>query len=285
MFNCRLENKNGDIITITQNESDYQVLSIDGLNPPSAKINTILTTSVDGAKFNSSKLETRNIVIRIKINGDIEANRLNLYNYCRTKEWAKFYYQNASRNVYIECYVEQIECDLFTRNEIMQISLLCPSSYFKDLYSIYDDISKIQALFEFPFSIDSDGIEFSSYNFNLTTNIINTSESETGVIITTDFIDTVELIEIKNTTNGEYFKIDYTFLTGDKLIIDTNKGQKSVVLIRNAVIINMFPYIIYGSTFFQLQTGNNLFTYLINDEIYDNKVNMFFEHRNIYRGV
>ena len=285
MFNCRLENKDGDIITLTQNESDYQVLSIDGLNPPSAKINTILTTSVDGAKFNSSKLETRNIVIRIKINGDIETNRLNLYNYCRTKDWSKFYYENGTRNIYIECYVEQVECDLFTKNEIMQISLLCPNPYFKDLYVIYNDLSKIRKLFEFPFAIDSAGIEFSNYNYDSVINIQNVSESESGIIITTNFKDSVGLVEIKNTSNGEYFKIDYDFIYGDKLIIDTNKGEKSVVLIRNAVIINMFPYIIYGSTFFQLQQGDNYFTYLVDDLIYDDKVEMIIEHCNIYRGV
>lgn len=300
MFKCKIENKKGSVVTLTQDESNFQVLSISGLNPPNAQINTSTIAGLDGAKFNSSKLQTRNIVIKLKINGDIEANRINLYKYFATKEWCKFYYENERRNVYIDCYVETFECDFFTNNEIAQISLICPNPYFKDMEEVVDDISKSLAAFEFPFAHGSKGatnpsiptdnstdnaIEFSTIDTSKVTNVYNDSESETGVIIELDVMGTVNLIEIKNTRTGENFILEYNFVENDKLIIDTNKGQKSVILIRNAVTSNLFTAVRKGSTFFQLSIGDNFFGYLVDQGASDDLIQIVFKHYTVYRGV
>lgn len=100
MFSCRIENYINDILTLTQNENDFQILSIEGLNPPNAQINTAVIAGMDGARFNSSKLATRNIVVYIKIRGDIEKNRLRLYSFFVTKQWCRFYYKNGSLDVF-----------------------------------------------------------------------------------------------------------------------------------------------------------------------------------------
>ena len=75
MFEARIENTKGSILTLTNNESKFQLISITGLNPPKAQINVSTIAGLDGAKFNSAKLETRNVVINLKINGDVEENR------------------------------------------------------------------------------------------------------------------------------------------------------------------------------------------------------------------
>lgn len=300
MFKCKIENIKNNILTLTQDESNYQVLSITGLNPPKAQINTSTIAGLDGSKFNSSKLENRNIVITIKINGDIEANRINLYKYFATKQWCKFYYENEHRNVYIDCYVENFECDLFVKDEIAQISLICPNPYFKDMETIIDDISKALAAFEFPFAHGSKGatnpsvpkdtstdsaVEFSTIDISRITNVYNDSESETGLIIKIDVFGTISKLNIKNTQTGESFILNYSFLENDRIIIDTNKGQKSVVLIRNGVTSNLFSAVRKGSTFFQLTIGDNFFGYTADNGSSDDLVHIVFEHYNIYRGV
>lgn len=300
MFKCKIENVKNEILTLTQDESNYQVLDIEGLNPPKAQINTSTIAGLDGTKFNSSKLESRNIVITVKINGDIEANRINLYKYFITKEWCKFYYENERRNVYIDCYVENFECSLFVKDEIAQISLICPNPYFKDMEEIIDDISKALAAFEFPFAHGSKGatnpsvpkdtstdnaIPFSTIDVNKVTNVYNDSESETGLIIEMDIAGTMNEIQIKNTGTGDTFILDYSFIEGDKVIIDTNKGQKSVRLIRNANTINLFTAMKKGSTFFQLSIGDNFFSYSADDGVSDDLINIVFKHYTVYRGV
>lgn len=285
MYNAKIENKNGEVLLLTGDEPRYQVIDITGLNPARAQINTVSTAGLDGARFNSSKLNTKNIVITVKINGAVEENRINLYNYFRTKEWCRFYYSNDTRDVYIDGYVEGVECGLFSRKEIMQISIICPYPYFNALSEIVADISNTLKLFVFPFSINQgDPIPFSEYSENRTTKIFNDCESEIGVIVEIDFGDVADAIIIKNVTTGEEFELDYAFEVGDVVTINTNKGQKNVYLMRSGEKINMFPALKHGSVFFQLAAGINTFGYLADGE--ENKdIRITFTYRNQYRGV
>ena len=286
MFTCKVENNRNNILTLTQIESVYQIIGISGLNPPNAQINTSLTSGLDGSQFNSSSLNERNIVLTIKINGDVEKNRINLYKFFRIKEWCKFYYKNSTRDVYIEGYVESVDVDLFTNNEIMQISIICPNPYFKNAEEIIDDISKVLSAFEFPFAINtSQPIPFSNIDISKITNVYNNSESETGVIIEIDVLGIVNTIQIRDTQTGKTFTLNYNFIENDKIIIDTNKGNKSVKLIRNAQTINLFTSMKKGSTFFQLDIGDNLFSYLADNGLSDEFVFVRFKHYTLYGGV
>lgn len=286
MFTLKIENKSGSVFTLTQNESDYQVYSIEGLNPPNAIVNTSNITGMDGTLFNSSKLESRNIVMMIKINGDVEANRLELYKYFRTKELCKIYYKNGARDVFIEGYVETFEVNHFENFQFAQISIICPDPYFKDVNTIVNDISKVINNFGFPFSInETTPIPISSIEIQKATNISNTSESETGINIDIAFKGSIESFEIINTTTGDTMTIVYSFVNGDALTINTHKGSKSLTLIRNGEPINMIPYLVKGSTFFQLVAGDNIFTYATNDPSKDAVVSIIFKYYNIYRGV
>lgn len=300
MFEARIENTKGSILTLTNNESKFQLISITGLNPPKAQINVSTIAGLDGAKFNSAKLETRNVVINLKINGDVEENRQFLYTFCPTKEWCKFYFRNANRNVFIECYVESNECDLFTNNEIMQISLICPYPYFKDMQQIVDDISKVLSAFEFPFAIGSkgatnpfalidedtdDAVPISIIDSARIANVYNSSESETGFIIEIDIYDIVHSIQIVNTITGKNLTLKYDFEINDKVIINTNKSQKAITLLRNGKNSNLFPALQKGSTFFQLSLGDNFFGYTVDNSDNDSSVHILFKHNNTYRGV
>lgn len=285
MFVCKIENTKNNILRLTQNESDFQILSVQGLNPPNAQINTSKIAGLDGSKFNSSTINERNLVIMIKLRGDVEKNRIRLYSFFRSKEWCKFYYKNNSRDVYIEGYVESIECDLFSNKEIMQVSIICPNPFFKGIEEIIDDISKSVAAFEFPFAINLPGVELSTIDNSKITNVFNDSESETGVIITIDVLSTISTIQIKGTSTGEIFTLNYNFVENDRIIIDTNKGKKSVSLLRNATTINLFSAVKKGSTFFQLDIGDNFFSYLVDNGTNDDAVQIFFKHYALYGGV
>lgn len=285
MFVCKIENTKNNVLRLTQNESDFQVLSVQGLNPPNAQINTSKIAGLDGSKFNSSTMNERNLVIMIKLRGDIEKNRIRLYSFFRSKEWCKFYYKNNSRDVYIEGYVESVECDLFSNKEIMQVSIICPNPYFKGIEEIIDDISKSVGAFEFPFAINLPGVEFSTIDNSKITNVFNDSESETGVIITIDVLDAISIIQIKGTSTGEVFTLNYNFVENDRIVIDTNKGKKSVLLLRNATTTNLFSAVKKGSTFFQLDIGDNFFSYLIDNGTNDDAVQIFFKHYALYGGV
>ena len=62
----------------------------------------------------------------------------------------------------------------------------------------------------------------------------------------------------------QYFKLgDLSLEIGDTLTINTNKGEKSVTLLRNGVKINCINYVSKGSTWFTLDIGENKISKII----------------------
>lgn len=284
MFTLKVENKLGQILTLTQDEQNYQVLNVTGLNPPEAEIYTNAVAGMDGEKFKSTKLQMRNLVLTIKINGEVEANRIHLYEYFKTGAWCKIYYSNGSRSVYIEGYCETIECPLFEMKQQMQISIVCPEPYFKSLMTIYADISKQFAAFEFPFEIEEEGIEFSILDVDRETVVTNGGEITSGLIITlTARNGNVAYPILYNVNTGEHMLINLVMQEGDVVIINTNKGSKSVKKISNGIETNVINAFMAGSSWFQLPVGSTVFTYQATYN--DAGLKVEFESNLLYEGV
>lgn len=259
MFSLKIENHKGEIIELTHNPA-YTITEITGLNPPAANINTVEAALLDGAIFNSSRVGIRNIVINFAIENSAEANRIALYRYVKTKKPCTVYFQNGRRNVYINGYFETLDINLFEQKQMAQISIICPLPFFIDMEQQNMEFSHTLALFQFPFSIDENGEEFSETltGDELYFNAVNSGDIETGVIITIAANGgSLTYPSVTNTTTGETFKVNYILRESDELIINTNRGQKSVTLIRGDTTTNLINYIDSSSTWLQLETGAN----------------------------
>lgn len=286
MFTAKIENSNGQVMLLTGNETAYQVISIIGLNPPTAQINTVTAVGIDGGLYNSARLNMRNIVITIKINGDAESNRLLLYRYFRTKERCRFFYSNGQRDVFIEGFVESVACDIFARDERAQISILCPQPFFKSAELIINDISSTIAGFVFPFSIEiGEPIAFSEFDATGAVNVVNDSDSAAGMVISISFDGAVNEIEIRDADTGASINLVYNFISGDRVEIDTNSGHRAVRLTRSGITTNLFAAVQMGSVFLQLSPGVNRFVYLADGGANNDRADVVISHRTIYRGV
>lgn len=260
MYNLRVENNRGEALSLTDNEN-YTVFKVTGLNPPKATINSSVNATTDGSSVNSTRVESRNIVIYLTVNGEIETNRINLYKYFPVKKSIKLYFSNDTRDVMIEGVVEIIECDLFAKRQTAQISIICPKPYFKAVEDIVSYFSDITSLFEFPFSIPEAGMEFSIITNNIRKSIINTGDIETGIIIELFATGTVVNPIVYDVLKQTYFKLNMTLQASDTVVINTNVGEKSVTLIRNGVSSNAMGYMAQDSSWFSLEAGDNVFTY------------------------
>lgn len=286
MFSLTLKNKNDQFITLTDRETEYQVVNIEGLNPPPAQLNMTPIAGMDGARFNSSKLDTRNIVITVKINGDVPYNRQELYRIARTKEVITIYFKNERFDVFAVGYVETLECDLFSDAEYAQISIICMDPYFKDILESVFDISNQVALFQFPFAIDyDDPVPFSEYIAGRESVVTNNSESETGCLVTVSFSKNISQFVIRETDTGDQITLNYNFKKNDVLYINTNKGEKSVTLLRNGNLTNIFTALASGSVFFQLEPGPNTFTFSADSGTNDQYVSVIITFNRRFRGV
>lgn len=282
MFEVSVENKKGNKISFVQNEN-YAITSITGLASPDAAINTVNVGSFDGGSFNSSKLEMRNIVMTIKILGNIETNRIALYKVLKSKEWIKFNYKNGLRNVYIEGYVESAPIDLFAKSQEVQVSILCPDPYFKNAEEIIEDMNLIINMFYFPFAIEDEGQTFSQYDEVLEKVIINNGDVPKGMVIELRAIGEVVNPKIFNRDTTDFFGLDITMQKGDVITVNTVKGSKTVHLLRNATDINIFNNIMKNIVWLQLEPGDNVFTY--EAETGAEYLDITFRHIDNYEGV
>lgn len=283
MLQVIAENKYNEQINLTQN-GNYALLSVGGLTPPAATINTAVIATSDGAVFNSSRLGTRNIVLTIAPLNSIETNRINLYQYFKAKQYIKLYLENNTRSVWIDGYIEKIDGNLYTEKQQLQISIICPDPYFKDTTTGLYTFSNVIDLFSFPFAIEeTPGIPISELGEYVEIAITNNSDDETGVLITLLANAAVTNPTIYNMTTNEHFALNISMETGDVITIDTRRGHKTVTLNRNSVITNILNDMAQGSAWLNLVVGDNIFTYTCDTGA--EYIEISVELQPIYEGV
>lgn len=282
MYFLAIENHKGEKLNLTQNPK-YSVTNIEGLTPPQANINTAINANFDGSVFRSSRLTDRNIVITLAIEGDAEANRIELYRYIKAKKQCKLYYRNGRRDVSIVGYVESLNVGIFEQKEIAQVSILCPKPYFADIVNTILDMSAISSGFEFPFSIDSEGIEFSMVDTGQESIVQNLGDVETGAVIVFHATGIASNPVIYNLDTGEFFKVNIDMSAGDLLVISTIKGEKTVTAILGGIEWNYINSMVQGSSWIQFESGAN--TMLYNADSHPENLECMISFNNLYEGV
>lgn len=282
MYSLIVENAAGATLALT-NSQDYQVVNIDGLYPPVATINTSTIALGDGEVYNSSVLQSRNIVITLYVARNIEHNRTALYQYFKPKQFCRLYYKTASRDVYIDGYVETFNISMFAVTQKVQISILCPAPTFKARTENEYYFSWTAGSVQFPLSVPESGIEFGGIESVSQINIVNSGDVETGVKIELSAIDNVIAPAIINLLTNTTFALNYQLLPGDVATITTERGNKRVTLLRNGVTTNIINRVAQNPDWFSLQPLDNVFAYqaLSGGENLDVKFTM----RNEYLGV
>lgn len=260
VFDLSVKNISGDTLQLTRN-SNYAITGVTGLTPVAANINTSTAGINDGVLYNSARLGYRNIVITLYLTNDIEKNRIKLYDFFQTKQFCTLYFSNDSRNVSISGYVETFECDLFSVSETLQISIICPNPYFKNVSEIVNS-----------------GLEETT-----TIIILNNGDVTTGMDISINFTGDVTNPVIRNAVTGEFYRLNRSFISGDKVTINTRNGEKSVILTQSDVNINIINAVDAASVWLQLQHGNNELHF--NADSGTENMTMTFTHTDLFVGV
>lgn len=283
MFKFTLENENGSSININDGIR-YAILSVSGLNPPSASIFTAKSPNRKGSRYNGSTLNERNILMSIKILGDIERNRNDLYEWIDTEQYIKVYYQNGVKNVYCEGHIEDCEVELFTDNEVINLAILCENPYWMDLQAIATDISTLLREFTLPFAISASGIPFSTIREENTTAVYN-SGAETGVKIVIKCKGEVKNLLLFNADDtSQTFKINYTFPMNWTIEINTDGSPKTCKGISpEGNVVNLLRYVGNNPTWFILKKGMNSFGYTADAGTSNAEVSITYANK--YLGV
>lgn len=101
MYTLKIQNASGELYELTHNPDQYLIEKITGLTTVRNTVNLSTAGTTAGGKFNSSHLESRNIVIYLVLCGDIEANRQLLYRIFPRDSEITVFFKNANRDVKI----------------------------------------------------------------------------------------------------------------------------------------------------------------------------------------
>lgn len=256
MKNIEFINEKGQSIVL-DGSNDFALLNIDGVSPPNASINTSRIANFDGTKFISAIVNQRNIVITLQLLGDVEANRLKLYDVFKIKRKGTIYYRSNIIETKIDCYVETVSSSPMEWPNKAFISLICPSAYFEALDEITKDITKIDGHLEFPLEI-TPSFQFGTIQTSQIVNVINPGDIPIGMMIVYRSTATVVNPKLINTRTLEFIELETTMESGDIITINTEVGQKRIELNRGGTITNIFNTLVVGSKFLQLEEGDNL---------------------------
>lgn len=257
-----IENEYGVKIKATGNENRWQVTALTGLNPPPAVISTSAIPNIDGSRFNTSRLDNRNIVLTMAINGDVEGNLETLNRVISPKRYIKVYYSTNEKDLYAEGRVETFEYDKFEGSKIhAQASILCFDPYWHSLERDEQTLSNHIGLFEFPFSIPAEGIAISEILGSTLKVFKNLGTVASGLRFTIEVSSSVVNPYIQNTTTGETMTFNLTLARGDVLEVSTVKKAKYIRLYSGGTTSNVMNTLADGSKWLTLAIGENNLIY------------------------
>lgn len=273
------------------------IYEVTGIGAAKADINMSELATSDGARYNSARKTSRNIVLSIKLmeNPTVEDSRHKVYKYFPTKKPLTLKFHTDSGTRVIDGYVESNEPIIFSSQEYTQISIICPDPNFYD--ERYTDmvLSGYISLFEFPFSNESlteNLIIFDEYRTTKRVSFVYDGEADTGVIVKIHANGEATNIRLISNDTGKSMFIDTSkFPSGidkklvlmDDVEISTYLGKRSAKLIRNGTTYNILNSLGRYPGWFTLTSGVNTFSY--SAATGEKLIDVSFNYKNIYEGV
>lgn len=269
----------GATISLSNNDL-FWLTNVDGLTYSATDIASIVIGGVDGDSINNIQAQPRGIIfdLRIKSGVNVEQAKRTILQTIKLKQTGTLQWTQNNKTLTIQGVVESVEMPRFNNEVTMQIALHCSQPFWEDLNEILSEIDDAKNLHYFTDTVGDmlyfvpDGIPFGEVDTSRTRTVINGGDVAVGMII--------EVLAYKTVTNpiiydqyGNFFGVGYGSDTkqlvmnvGDKLIINTVVGQKSVQL--NGV--NELDKVKPQSTWLQLEAGQNEFSINSDDAETDN---------------
>lgn len=271
-------------------ENGILIQGIDGIGPGKADINTTELATTDGGIINSARLSSRNIVFNLLLleAPDVETTRHRVYKCFPIKKEVGLTIKTDQRTVSISGIVESNEPDIFSEQESMQVSIICPDPYFYAENALYK-LNGVTQAFSFPFSnesLNNKVINLGEITYTKGEKIYYDGEIDSGVIIKIHATDHVEDIWIRNDADNTTMALDTSkidtivgdgnndIIAEDVIYISTMKSKRYVHLVRNGVTYNILQTLPKGSKWIMLQSGVNSFSYGASDGIMNAEIDI-----------
>ena len=264
--------------------SPYLLSHVEGLGIPQGDIYSTQAPGQDGSTFHDLLLGERiisaKVTIMCKDRKELYFERKKLMSLLTPKQKLILLYTNDYKTFRTyACIDEGVDFkERINNSGVADISFTCSNPYWLDEK---DNVRKIKYFDEgikFPLTFKT---QFAEAGYSKI--VKNDGDVDVGCIL--EYIGAAENPKIVNETTGEFIKVNKTLETGDKLVINTARGEETVDIIKNdGTKTNVFNWIDLESTFFKLKIGENRITYSADNDISkDVSVNVIYS--NSYVGV
>lgn len=279
-------------------DSGVIVSNIEGIGTPRATINSDEVATIDGGIFTSARTEQRNIVFTLlpMFYPMVEDARLKIYKYFPIKKNVTLDFVTDRRQAECVGYVESNAPTIFSKQESVQVSIVCPDPFFYEHALSEAAFAGTLPLFQFPFQNDSIReplIEFGEIRDDNRAILRYKGDVDTGVeIIIHAMSGPAEQIVLWNVDTREKIQIDtdkihkltgITFSQGDDIEINTKIGHKYARLLHEGKYWNIISCINKDADWFQITSGVNRFTFTAKSG--ETNIKATFRYRNAYGGI
>lgn len=269
----------GDVLSLSANE-DFYLTHIDGQTSASASISSTVVGNSDGDTVTNMQANARIIVfdLHIKSGVNVEEAKRRILKVIKLKQDGTLVWEQNGRIVEITGKVEAIEMPRWTHGIVMQVTMHCGQPFWEDIENVVEQISEAISLHYFTDNptdmlyFPEDGIAIGEYDTTRSKDFYNEGDVSVGLEIDIIAFSTVTNPIIYD-ADGNFFGIGYgtggkkvEMQSGDKIVITTHRGKKTVTLNGVSVLDKIKP----NSTWLQLATGDNRFAINSDDDTLNN---------------
>lgn len=197
------------------------------------------------------------------------------------------YYKNENETRIIDGYIkntpEFVDID-GAYCERFQFQMLCPNPYFHDSKENRVDLGEWIGNFEFPANIPESKMALGLKDMSVMENVNVKGDAQCPIRIELYAADSIEKPYIELVGKDEKIYLETTMVLGDKIVITTEQGNKSVMLYKaDGTKENIIYTISSNTTLFSLRPGDNLIK--IGATTNMNYLQAFLYYNNNYGGV
>lgn len=293
------------ILESPEESEGYAVKEVKGLTPGKTNIGTTDWAIIDGSSITTNRLPKRTISFDIVfiegLGRTIEQMRDYIYLYFPIKKKVKItIHRTNGQSFYIHGYVEKNEPKIWSKQEGVDIDILCPDPYFKDTEAdIVDFIEQIDYWHFDSFTprveIPDESLDFPPRDqqfpvFPISEIVVvkerdidNDSNVDVGLEMKIHAYGVVENPGIMNETSNEMFRLIYTMSKDEEITIITRDAEYSVTSNKNGNILQYVDLAI--NDWIKAYPGRNHISIFCDSEYGLENMNLTITTRPIYAGV
>lgn len=266
------------LIATGKAQGDFRILALSGLESSDYQLTSFENAQIDGVTITGNRTLPREITADIECSDDARGRVIAFFN---PKVLGKLIATVNGRTRWINYKVKALEFNQQNLYDDLTFAIIleCPQPYFLDMSDFGKNIAGTVPLYAFPF-VWQVGRDFTTDYRAFSTNflLVNKGDVETGMKVVFIAKDNVKNPQL-HLQNGQFIRVIVDMGKGDQIAIETNKGQKSILL--NGA--NAFHKIDRMSTFIALEAGENTLTYLADEGYMDLEVRLYYTPK--YLGV